>query len=55
MRFVIVTGMSGAGKSTVLKALEDTENAGGFGILLRGQSPDSFNQQVRGINLRAEP
>ena len=24
MRFVIVTGMSGAGKTTVLKALEDT-------------------------------
>lgn len=31
MRFVIVTGMSGGGKSTAMKMLEDA------GFLLRGQ------------------
>ena len=29
MRFVIVTGVSGAGKSTALKMLEDAYSAGG--------------------------
>ena len=43
MRFVIVTGMSGAGKTTALNALRalgvevySAQNAGGYGIFLCG-------------------
>ncbi len=40
MRFVIVTGMSGAGKSTALKMLED------MGYFLRGQSADPASSGI---------
>ena len=39
MRFVIVTGMSGAGKSTTLKMMED------MGYFCVDNMPDSFNRQ----------
>jgi RNase adaptor protein for sRNA GlmZ degradation len=45
MRFVIVTGMSGAGKSSVLKMLED---AGYFCVDNKDSNPENivFNRSV---------
>ena len=51
MRFVIVTGMSGAGKSTALNRLEDMagpEKVRGFGLFLRGQPADLADFQICG-------
>lgn len=41
MRFVMVTGMSGGGKSTAMRLLED------MGYYLCGQSADPADRQVR--------
>ena len=63
MRFVIVTGMSGAGKSTVLKMLED---AGYFCVdnlpvpllpkfaeLVSGQEDGTMTKAALGIDIRS--
>ena len=48
MRFVIVTGISGAGKSTALKFLEDAQ------YFLRGQSSNSSAREVCVYDIKYE-
>ena len=63
MRFVIVTGMSGAGKSSVLKMLEDigyfcVDNLPvpllpKFAELVSAQGENTMNQAALGVDIRS--